>query len=59
MLILTRRIEEGITIGDDIKIVILGIDRNTVKIGIDAPKNLKILRDDAVVTTPKDGSTNV
>lgn len=44
MLILTRKKDEGIVFGDNIKIYVLGIEDNKVKIGIDAPKNVVVLR---------------
>lgn len=44
MLILTRRVEQKIKIGDNIVISILGVDGANVKIGIDAPKEVTILR---------------
>ncbi len=44
MLILTRKIEESIKIGDTITIKILSISDGQVKIGIDAPKELKVHR---------------
>jgi len=44
MLILTRRIGEEIFIGDDIKIVNLGIRGGQVQVGIDAPKNIPVHR---------------
>jgi len=44
MLVLTRRAEEKIKIGDHIVISILGIEGANVRIGIDAPKEVTILR---------------
>lgn len=44
MLVLTRRAEEKIKIGDNIVVSILEIEGGTVKIGIDAPKQITILR---------------
>lgn len=44
MLVLTRRNNEAVMLGDDIKITVLEIDNDRVKIGIDAPQAMKILR---------------
>ncbi len=44
MLVLTRKADQSIMIGDDIEIVVSSIDGNTVRIGIKAPRDLKILR---------------
>jgi carbon storage regulator len=44
MLVLSRKIEESIMIGDDIEIVVLSTEGDTVKIGIKAPKNVEIFR---------------
>ncbi|MEZ0329200.1 MAG: carbon storage regulator CsrA [Dissulfuribacterales bacterium] len=44
MLILTRKVEEKICIGDDIEIKVLEIRNNQVKLGIIAPSNTSILR---------------
>lgn len=41
---LARRVEEGILIGNDIIIKILEIDKDRVKIGVEAPKSMKVLR---------------
>ena len=44
MLILTRKVEESIRIGDGITIKILAVGDGQVKIGIEAPKNLAVHR---------------
>ncbi|MBE0499579.1 MAG: carbon storage regulator CsrA [Campylobacterales bacterium] len=44
MLILSRKLDEAIWIGDNIKIKIMGIEKGTVKIGIEAPSDITILR---------------
>lgn len=48
MLILTRQAGEAITIGDGVRIVVLGVDRRGVRIGIDAPSSVRILRAEIV-----------
>ncbi len=44
MLVLTRRAGEGIVIGDDIKITVVEIKGGGIRIGIDAPQDMKIYR---------------
>lgn len=44
MLVLTRKINEKIIIGDDIEIVLVDIGKDQVKIGINAPKTVKVHR---------------
>lgn len=44
MLVLSRKVGEVITIGSDIKITVLGIDRGLVRLGIDAPKEVSVHR---------------
>ncbi|MDO8453258.1 MAG: carbon storage regulator CsrA [Sulfurimonas sp.] len=44
MLVLARKIEESIIIGDDIVIKVISIEKGVVKLGIDAPKSISIVR---------------
>lgn len=44
MLILSRKIDEVITIGDAVRIKVLAVHDGQVKLGIDAPKDVKIFR---------------
>ena len=46
MLILTRKEGEKVFIGSDIKVHIISVSENQVKIGIEAPSSMKILRDE-------------
>lgn len=48
MLVLTRKNGQSFHIGDDIHITITEVSGDKVKIGIEAPKNLSILRDELV-----------
>lgn len=64
MLILTRRVGETLMIGDDVTVTVLGVKGNQVRIGINAPKDLAVHREeifqrirreqDAGAATPED-----
>ncbi|MBS5786976.1 MAG: carbon storage regulator CsrA [Clostridioides difficile] len=44
MLVISRKTEETILLGDDIEIKVISVENNTVKLGISAPKDISILR---------------
>ncbi len=46
MLILTRRIGESVHIGDDIRLTVLGVRDSQVRIGINAPKDVPVHREE-------------
>ena len=46
MLILTRRISESVIVGDHVKITVLGVKGNQVRLGIDAPKDVSVHREE-------------
>ncbi len=48
MLVLTRRINERIIIGDDIVVTVLEVHGDQVRIGIDAPREIKVFREEVL-----------
>jgi carbon storage regulator len=44
MLVLSRKLNQSIVIGDDVNIVVVSIDRDTVKLGIEAPRSIPVHR---------------
>jgi carbon storage regulator len=56
MLILTRHIGQTIVIGDDIEVTVLGINGNQVRLGITAPKEIPVHREE-VAQRIKNGET--
>ena len=59
MLVLTRKIGEGLVIGDDIKITIVEMKGGSIRLGIDAPRDKKIYRQevfDRIVAENRDAA---
>ena len=50
MLILTRRINEALVIGDNVTVTVLGVKGNQVRIGVDAPKDVSVHREELAST---------
>lgn len=54
MLVITRRVGEVIFINDDIKLVVLGVKRDQMRIGIEAPKEISIDREELYLRKQQD-----
>jgi len=54
MLILTRKIGESIVIGDDIVIKVVETGKNSIRIGIDAPREITVLRKEVFESIQKE-----
>ncbi len=46
MLILTRRVGETVVIGDNVTVTVLGVKGNQIRIGIDAPRDVAVHREE-------------
>jgi carbon storage regulator len=44
MLVLTRKLNQAVVIGDDVRVVVVSIDRDQVRLGITAPKSVSVHR---------------
>ncbi len=59
MLVLSRKLLESIQIGDDIRIVVVKVERNGVRIGIEAPGHVGIVRGELLEAQPGEGRTRM
>jgi carbon storage regulator len=54
MLVITRRVGEAIWIGKDIKVIVTSLQGGAVKLGIEAPQEIQILRDELTIESKGD-----
>jgi carbon storage regulator len=59
MLVLSRKRGEGVLIGDGIRISVIKLERNQVRLGIEAPGSVTILREELVLENGPEGWTPV
>lgn len=50
MLVITRKINEGIKINDNIEVIVVDVSGEKVKLGINAPREIKIVRSELIQT---------
>lgn len=58
MLILTRRIGETLMVGDEVTVTVLGVKGNQVRIGVHAPKDINVHREEIYQKIQKEKSEN-
>ena len=51
MLILSRKLNETIVIGENVRVTLLGIDGDKIKLGVDAPRDVKVFKKELLVAT--------
>jgi len=58
MLILTRRVGESLIIGDDVTITVLGVKGNQVRIGVNAPRDVAVHREEILNRIQADAASD-
>jgi carbon storage regulator len=59
MLVLSRKLGEKITIGDNISITVVDIDRGKIRLGIEAPRDVPIFRQELLAHSPPAAGASV
>ena len=59
MLILTRRVGETVMIGDDVAVTVLGVKGNQVRVGVNAPKEVSVHREEIYERIKREEQTGI
>lgn len=59
MLILTRRVGETLVIGDDVNVTVLGVRGNQVRLGVNAPKEVAVHREEIYQRIQKENDSEI
>lgn len=54
MLVLSRKLGQRFQVGEDVRITIVKIDKNSVRIGIEAPEDMPVYREEIFACRPRD-----
>jgi carbon storage regulator len=57
MLILSRRLGESVTIGDDVVVTVVGVSGSQIRLGISAPKAVRVLREEIYKAIQKENQS--
>jgi len=58
MLVLSRKLNQAIVIGDDVRIVVVAVDRDQVKLGVEAPREVSVHRSEVYEQIKRSGRAN-
>ncbi len=58
MLVLTRKLLETLYIGDDVKVTVVRLEGNQVRLGIEAPRHIPVVRAELLESADADGDEN-
>jgi carbon storage regulator len=59
MLVLTRKTNQSIMIGDDVEITVLAVSRDKIRLGITAPREVPVYRKEVYISINEDDDKNV